>query len=59
MDLLLKLEQEKLKILKICSEKARLETKITWLEAGDKNTKFFHKYAEHRMNINSIWALKK
>ena len=58
MDLLLKLEQEKVEILKVSFEKARLESRITWLEVGDKNTKFFHKFVEHRRNINSIWALK-
>ena len=31
---------------------------MTWLKAGDKNTRFFHKYAEHRQNINTIWEVK-
>ena len=28
-----------------------------WINQGGNNTKFFHKYAEHRKNINSIWEL--
>jgi hypothetical protein len=30
-----------------------------WLQAGDENTKFFHRYANKRKNINSIWKIDK
>ena len=54
---LIKLEVEKINLLRISDEKARLNSHITWLEARDKNTKNFHKFAEHRRNINTIWSL--
>ena len=28
-----------------------------WLNSGDDNTSFFHKYANYRKNINSIWNI--
>ena len=31
---------------------------ITWLEVGDKNSFFFHKFPKHCRNIKSIWELK-
>jgi hypothetical protein len=30
-----------------------------WLQAGDENTKLFHRYANKRKNINSIWKIDK
>ena len=44
--------------MSILKETVCLKSKITWLEAGDKNTKCFHKLVEHQCNINSIWELK-
>ena len=32
--------------------------KALWLEAGDRDTKFFHKCASHRKNINTILEIK-
>ena len=29
-----------------------------WLEVGDKKFKFFHNYASHRRNINTIYEIK-
>ena len=48
----------KLNVLNISFEKSRLKRRITWLQAGDKNTKIFHTFVEHCRNINSIWAME-
>ena len=45
-------------ILLIQEETWRLKSRALWLEAGDKNTKYFHAYANHRRNRNSIWNLR-
>ena len=57
-DLLLGLEKQKSSILQIEYEKAKLSSRMIWLEAGDSNCKFFHNYAKHRRNVNFIWAVK-
>jgi len=36
----------------------RLKSRALWIEAGDKNTKYFHAYANQRRNRNSIWHLR-
>lgn len=30
-----------------------------WLQDGNENTKFFHRYADCGKNINSVWKTKK
>ena len=30
---------------------------MTWILCGDDNTPFFHKYANHRKHVNSIWKI--
>ena len=32
----------------------RLKSKSIWLAEGDNNTNFFHNYANHRRNVNTI-----
>ena len=36
----------------------RLKRHVIWIKEGDKNTNFFHNYAKHMKNINSIWEIK-
>lgn len=45
-------------ILKEREESWRLRSRATWLTEGDNNTKFFHKFANGRKAINTIWELK-
>ena len=35
-----------------------LKNRGLWLEAGDKNSNYFHNYASHRRNINTICEIK-
>jgi hypothetical protein len=47
--------QKKLhKALRKEEEYWRVKSRSLWLQAGDKNTSFFHKQAESRKNHNSI-----
>jgi hypothetical protein len=59
MDLHIKiLEVEPDKILQAEEEKWRLRSRALWLKSGDKNTKFFHKFASFRRNKNHIWEIR-
>lgn len=51
------LESRKLKILLTHEETWRLKSRAIWLNAGDLNTKFFHRYADSRRMHNAIWDL--
>lgn len=44
-------------ILKEREEAWRLRSKEIWLKEGDDNSKFFHKFANGRNEINTIWKL--
>ena len=43
--------------LKNGEETWRLKSRATWLAEGDRNTKFFHKFATGRRKDNSIWEI--
>eukprot|EP00253_Pinus_taeda_P017589 PITA_17589 len=44
-------------ILKEREETWRLQSTAIWLKEGDDNSKFFHKFANGRKVINTIWKL--
>jgi len=54
---LLSLNKRKDQLLLIQEISWRLKSRALWIEAGDQNTKYFHAYANHRKNTNSIWSL--
>lgn len=51
------LKHREKKILMMEESTWRLTSRALWLKEGDQNTKFFHRYANFRRNINSIWQI--
>lgn len=55
---ILHLEKLQNQIILAKEEEWRLKCREIWLNAGDENTSFFHKYAKGRKSTNTIWCLK-
>jgi hypothetical protein len=52
--------EDKRRIILLEKEKEwRLKSKALWLQVRDENTKLFHRYANCRKNIKSIWKIDK
>jgi hypothetical protein len=34
------------------------KSRAIWIQSGDKNTKFFHRFASHKRNKKHIWEIK-
>lgn len=54
---LLRLEQIKWNILEYNAAAWILQSRALWLEKGDDNSQFFHRYAQGRKNAKTIWKL--
>lgn len=52
------LEKERHKILAIYETSWRLKRRALWLKEGDRNKKFYHRFANNKREINSIWEIK-
>ena len=55
---LVNLESRRRNILFVREQEARQKSRATWLLCGDDNTSLFHKFANNRKNINSIWKIE-
>jgi hypothetical protein len=56
-ELISSLEKRKVDILRLDEETWSLISQSIWLQSGDKNTKYFHKFVEHKRLTNTIWVL--
>ena len=52
------LENKKDSLLAKEKQLMRLKRRALWLEVGDKNTIFFHRFASHRKSINTICEIR-
>lgn len=52
---LVEMEAQRSKILLAQEETWQLRSKAIWLQAGDGNIKFFHKFANERKASDTIW----
>jgi len=53
-----KLEDRKQKILHIHEVTWRLKRRALWIQEEDRDTKFFHRYANHKRMVNTFWNIK-
>jgi hypothetical protein len=51
------LETERNQLLLIDEEHWRKKSRAIWLKCGDRNTKYFHKFASAKRNQKHIWEI--
>lgn len=51
------LEEKKQNMIDIQQVIRRLKSWAIWFGGGDRNTKFFHRFANYRRQVNSIWNI--
>lgn len=51
------LELKRKHILQIRETTWHLKSRAIWIQEGDRNTNFFHRFSNHRRKINSIWEI--
>jgi hypothetical protein len=56
--ILINLESERNKFLKSQEDLWRLKSRAIWVQSGDKNTKFFHQFANHQRINKHLWEIK-
>jgi hypothetical protein len=49
---------KKQELLRIEESNWRQKSRAVWIQEGDNNTKYFHKFASFRRMTNSIWEIK-
>eukprot|EP00253_Pinus_taeda_P026516 PITA_26516 len=54
---IVEIEAQRAKILLAQEETWRLRSRAIWLQVGDGNAKFFHKFENRRKASNTIWQL--
>jgi hypothetical protein len=52
-------EQRKMVLLRQEEETWGHKSRLNWVASSDRNTKFFHAYANSRKQINTIWEMTK
>jgi len=50
-------ENQKRHLLLLEEESWRQKSRTIWIAKGDQNTKFFHRFVNHRKKLNSIWDI--
>ena len=51
-------ELQREKLIAKEEELSRIKSGGIWIKEGDNNTKFFHRHANHRKNVNTILEIK-
>jgi hypothetical protein len=56
--LLIRLETDRNIIQNSQEDRWRLKSRVLWIQSGDKNTRFFHQFANQRRISKHLWEIK-